>query len=299
MTLKLAVENPASPLRRFIDERLPHTKVVRALWRQAVATSADVTPPAEITAETGESRKYPYDEVGHAASLRLTLLFSGDVPTPATPPASHPLTRQPWPAATAAHTELLAMLPSAAGFAPLPEAEERRLIQLAYVAGLFDQFFRIGQYPGLPLLDAPADAALDVLLDKLVHPACVDDVVALANVARKSLQPLVAAGGSVVVGPVFAGSGDVGGADADLLVGRSLLEIKTRGKLELQQRHLHQVVAYALLDYADEYGIGELAWYSARHGALVRLALSETLTALAGAPVEIAALRAELQRHLA
>lgn len=299
MTLKQAVEDPHSPLRQFLDARLPNTKTVRAAWKQAVTPIADVTPPAELTTAAGETRKYPYDEVGHAASLRLTLLFSADVPTPATPPAAHPLTRRPWPAAAAAHAELLAMLPTATGFATLPEAEERRLVQLAYVAGLFDQFFRIGAYPGLPLLEVRANAALDELLDTLVLPACVDDVIALTDVARKALAPLATADAPVVVGPVFAGSGDVGGADADLLVGRTLLEVKTRGKLELQQRHLHQLVAYALLDYDNEYAIGQLAWYSARHGALVRLPLVEVLAGLAGGPVDVAVLRSELCRRLA
>jgi len=78
-----------------------------------------------------------------------------------------------------------------------------------------------------------------------------------------------------------------------------LVDFKTRGKLELQQRHLHQLVAYALLDYDDEYRMGELAWYSARHGALVRLALPNLLNALAGSPVQIATLRNELRQRIA
>lgn len=299
MTLKQAVENPHSPLRHFLDTRLPHTKIARAAWKQGVAATADVTPPAVIATATGVTRKYPYDEVGHAASLRLTLLFSADIPTPTTPPPWHPLTRRPWPAAEKAYSELLTQLASAAGFAPLPDAEEHRLVQLAYVAGLFDQFSRIGAYPGLPLLEVPADAPLDVLLDTLVHPACVEDIVALADVARRSLAQLVVPGAPVVVGPAFAGSRDIGGADADLLIGRTLVEFKTRGKLELQQRHLHQLVAYALLDYDDEDRIDELAWYSARHGALVRLALPDVLTAMAGGPVEVATLRSELRQQLA
>jgi hypothetical protein len=264
-----------------------------------VASTADITPPAIITTASGLTRKYPYDEVGHAVSLRLTLLFTADIPPPAIPPAGHPMTRRPWPAAEEAHSELLARVASATGFAPLPDAEERRLVQLVYVAGLFDQFRRIGAYPGLPLLEVAPDAPLDILLDTLVHPACVEDIAALARVARASLAQLATPGGLVVAGPTFAGSGDVGGADADLLVGSALIELKTRGKLELQQRHLHQLVAYALLDYDDVYGIDTLAWYSARHGAFVQLTLSDVLTALAGGPVEIATLRSELRQQLA
>ena len=299
MTLKQAVEDPQSPLRRFLDTRLPHTRIARTAWKQAVAATADVTPPAVITMASGVTRRYPYDEVGHAASLRLTLLFSADIPQPVLPPARHPVTRQPWASAEEAHSELLARVATAAGFAPLPDAEERRLVQLMYVAGLFDQFFRIGTYPGLPLLEVPPGVPLDVLIDTLVHPACVEDIVALTKVARGSLAQLVARGAPVVAGPTFVGSGDVGGADADLLVGSTLVEFKTRGNLELQQRHLHQLVAYVLLDYDDVYGIDDLAWYSARHGALVRLSLSDVLVALAGGPVEIATLRGELRQQIA
>jgi hypothetical protein len=92
----------------------------------------------------------------------------------------------------------------------------------------------------------------------------------------------------VVVGPTFAGSADVGGADGDLLINGTLLEIKTRLKDELQQRHLHQIVGYALLDYDDAYGFRELAMFSARHASLIRWPIGQVIEWLAGTPTDLA-----------
>jgi hypothetical protein len=299
MTLKKSVEDTHGPLRAFFNARLPNTKVVHAEWKRHAGTGTSIVPPVDkILTAGGVTKRYPYDEVGHAASLRLTLLFSTDMNQAALPPSRHPHTHQPWPAAQAFHAALATALRPAAGFDPFPAGQERELTRLCYVAGLFDQYTRIGSYPGLPLLDAPPDATVDKLLDALVNEACVEDLLAVLQAARPVLAPLMSPGARVVVGPTFAGSGDVGGADGDLLVNNTLLEIKTRLKHELQQRHLHQLVTYALLDYDDHYAIREIAMYSARHASLIRWPLDQVIEWLAGTPTDLAELRNDLRTHL-
>lgn len=299
MTLKQSVENPHSLLREFFNARLPHTKAVRSQWKLQGETGVCILPPVDkIAATGGATRRYPFDEVGHAASLRLTLLFSPDVNGAALPPSRHPRAQGLWPAAQAFHVELAMALAQSSGFDPLPADQERGLTRLCYVAGLFDQYFRIGDFPGMSLLEVRPDATVDELLDTLVDEACVDDLLAVLAGARQSLSPLMSPAARVVVGPTFAGSVDVDGADGDLLINGTLLEVKTRLKYELQQRHLHQLVAYALLDYDDVYGIRELAMFSARHASLIRWPLDHIVELLAGTAVDLAELRNDLRAHL-
>jgi hypothetical protein len=128
MTLKQSVEDPHSALRAFFNTRLPNTKTVQAQWKRHERTGICIAPPVDkIATAGGAMRAYPYDEVGHAASLRLTLLFSPAVNQAALPPSRHPLTRSPWPAAQAFHAELSTALGHASGFDPLPADQERRL----------------------------------------------------------------------------------------------------------------------------------------------------------------------------
>lgn len=67
----------------------------------------------------------------------------------------------------------------------------------------------------------------------------------------------------------------------------------------LKARDLRQIVAYALLDWTDSYGIGAVGILAARQGALVTWPLGDLFTAMAGEPVDVAELRIDLRNHLA
>jgi hypothetical protein len=301
VTLKQALDDPHSQLRAFLAARLPNVKAVRARWRHQQPLATQVITPAvdTIAATSGAaiSRRYPYDEVGHAISLRLALLFSPNIPNMRVP-IQHPLVGQPWPAAEACKLKLDTTLLQAFGAGVLPADEERQLLRTCYLAGLFDQYYRIGPYPDLPLLQVRPDVTFEELIDSLVAEVCIDDLIALLDAARPALVTLTSDPDRVVVGPTFTGSVDVGGADADLLIDGTLLEIKSRLKNELQQRHLYQLATYALLDYDDAYHIRHLAMYSARHASLIRWPLSDVVEWLAGAPANVARLRHDLRTHL-
>ncbi len=86
-----------------------------------------------------------------------------------------------------------------------------------------------------------------------------------------------------VLNPVFAGSGDVGGADADLILDGCLLEIKTSvGKERLTRERLYQLIGYVLLDYNDEHCIRDLGIYFTRHAALLGWSLEQFVMLLGG-----------------
>ena len=87
------------------------------------------------------------------------------------------------------------------------------------------------------------------------------------------------------------------------MVTYSSAERSSRSRLvtscELQQDYLHQLVAYALLDYDDHYRISDIGMYSCRYAVLVRWPFADVLGWLADAPVAIPAIRAALRAHLA
>jgi hypothetical protein len=92
--------------------------------------------------------------------------------------------------------------------------------------------------------------------------------------------------------PQFAGSKDVGGADADWIMGRTLYECKTTRKSRPMDRQMFlQMIGYVLLDYADLYGIENVCWYFARHQLLLELPITNLFR-------DLSSLRAEFKKHL-
>ena len=113
---------------------------------------------------------------------------------------------------------------------------------------------------------------------------------------ESALLPAVGARrGLWAIGPVFAGSQIMRG-DADLIAGGLLTELKTTTKKpSLGVTDLWQVLGYVLMDYVDEFGITDVALFSARYGYLAQWNLDALLPQLAGRPVTVAPLRAEFQ----
>jgi len=64
--------------------------------------------------------------------------------------------------------------------------------------------------------------------------------------------------------PAFAGSHAVGGADADMILGGHLIELKVTKNPRMESTWLYQLLGYFLLDYCDEYNITDLGIYMAR-----------------------------------
>jgi hypothetical protein len=83
---------------------------------------------------------------------------------------------------------------------------------------------RVCQRSASPLATLSLNADIDEQL-ALIEESWIDDLVDLARAAVDTLGHLF--GRPVTLGPLFQGSGDVGGADGDLIVGHMLLEFKT------------------------------------------------------------------------
>jgi hypothetical protein len=176
---------------------------------------------------------------------------------------------------------------------------ERRLDQLCFSLAWFDRLYRDGRIgAGSPLAAQGLD--LDGLLDSVPDYA-IQDLQKQVLIAERALGSLRASmdAGQCVAGPSFAGSGDVGGADADLLVGTRLVEIKSTGKPHvLTDQMILQLAGYLLLDYRDEYRIGELGFYLTRIGWLKLWPVDEFLHLL-GARQSVHRLREDFARATA
>ena len=92
--------------------------------------------------------------------------------------------------------------------------------------------------------------------------------------------------GLPVPGPCFAGSVDVNGADADLVIDDLLLkDIKThRNPANHLRESLRQLLGYMLLDYDDSHRIRRVGLYYTRHAHLSRWDAGDLIRALGAEP---------------
>jgi hypothetical protein len=100
-------------------------------------------------------------------------------------------------------------------------------------------------------------------------------------------------------GPTFQGSQDIGGADADFILGGLLLDCKAAIQpRRLGHAEIYQLAGYLVLDYDDRYGINRVGLYLSRQGALIVWTVEDFLHRL-GATRPVTDLRRRLRGHLA
>jgi hypothetical protein len=304
------LSDPDSPLRQFLASELPGVAAVRADCRARRPADLDVLRP-----EPPAGTRPAWGTLGAAVDHRLRLGLSDSTSLGGAVRAGVQLvaaTRMDRPvrvgeALRAAGDELLRQIeklitelrPFDRG-ALLTVDDEQRLARACVVAAWFEEAYRTGRlWPGTPLGDATEDVTLDRLL-ALVPDYAVADIVAMADLAAAALADVRAscAPSDVHVGPVFAGSRDVGGADADWIAAGLLVDVKaTAAPEKVGREDVLQLASYALLDYDDRYGIERVGWYFARVGWLVTWELAAFL-GLLGAAHPMADLRRYVARVL-
>lgn len=164
------------------------------------------------------------------------------------------------------------LLQSARGH--LREDDERLLCRYCVVLAMFEAVFRgrhrAGWAPELPNLShnrrtAPEDEPLLALAGE----AETTDVMNLSRSAERifdSVAKRVRYSKAYHPNPTFAGSQDVGGADADFIVASVIYELKTTRRPEPKALSdaMRQLLGYALLDYDDRYQIRRVGLYFPR-----------------------------------
>jgi hypothetical protein len=196
----------------------------------------------------------------------------------------------------------------------LGRRHEDVLCRLCYVLALLDAVARTsgpGIWNRLPTDDPPESArtapapfdqlpessSVGDLLDLAGHES-VDDLRQLSWLFFDSQQALLT--GQAVLNPHFAGSADVGGADADLIVDGCLIELKTvsdAGRIS-PKAWPWQLLGYVLLDYDNVYELSSVGIYLARHGLLMQWSLEEYFELLGARTCSVAEARVGLRRAL-
>lgn len=320
MSLTSELESKDSPVRAFFEARLPNLAPLAAERRALVANLATVKPPTPLdwgTIGTAIDYRVRYffgrsswdDLIAAVGASRLTgIRLAGDrnygIPVRLVefdPSVGFNEEQKRWGYPIDQFREALESTLSAVPplKAKLGADNEVALARFCYVLALFEQMYRIGPAPHSPLFGLPAEVELADLL-KTCPDVAANDMRAIMDVFYRS--PLAALDGGVVLNPTFEGSHDIN-ADADLIVGSQLIEIKTvtdaRQARNFKQ-WVYQLIGYVLLDYSDSYAIDTIGIYFARQGALLSWPLERVLDVLSGGSNgSLPRLRGEFRKALA
>lgn len=151
---------------------------------------------------------------------------------------------------------------------------DQMLARLSLVTARLEAAFR-SQMPMDPVTSGiRAELSLEEMM-AAQRADLVDDVTAIVAASREHLEPLAVR--SAILNPVFAHSGLVGGADADVIVDGCLIDFKTTIRPSLASNELRQLVTYALLDDIEEHKITDVALLFARRPQWLRWSLDELL----------------------
>lgn len=312
MSLTSHLDDPRSPVRRYVADKFGHVRNLRFADTDAPTSHIDLDgermplvelerfAPGPARVMPSDRDGYPWATSGTAWDYRLRYLF--EVANPAAfvastgaqmlhrsahrgPPAIAGIRGElgrGWTELAAALGELTERV-SPVGRA-LEPPDERRLSQLCGALALYEQLFRMGRAgPGWersPLVQAGPDIDLPALLG-LVDPRLTDDLAAMTGLFVTE-RPTLLTARPVTANPTVARSGDLGGADADLIVDRLLLEVKVTANASLSQLVVWQVLGYLLADTDDTHRIRHVGFYFPRQGTLWTFGVPEFLRRLAG-----------------
>lgn len=261
---------------------------------------------------TGEVRGYPWPILGTAVDTRIRMWF-GEAEHPGTAQGVRILRLTQTfgahvPDAAEAGQRLLERLKlHSTHHRPLTDTEEDTAARYAILAARYEAIYRSptpeqGRRSMRYFTDRPPYQGQEhplTVLARDIHAAWVTDVRAQLDAARKALAPLCVA--EVFCAPTFTGSPDVGTAEADWIAGGTLIDCKASitpsTNPTVTRRWLHQIAAYLLLDYHDEWKINSVGVYLSRQGSLLVWPVRDFLT-LMGARMPLEALRSALKATL-
>ncbi len=183
--------------------------------------------------------------------------------------------------------------------ARLPDPiDEQLLARYCLILALFEQIYRSGLWnnSNSPLVQAFNAGKLKSIPDflNICRENWVDDIKQLATLFYKNSSDQITQ--PVILNPTFQGSEDVGGADADLIIGDTLIDIKATKLPNFKPHYIYQLLGYVLLDYEGQYNINSIGFYLARQGIWHTWFLSQYLVALGVAtPYDLGQIRSDFQ----
>ena len=264
--LTAEVSNPQSPVRQFLDERFTvGLRDIQGRYREN-APSQVVPPVPRSDANPGT--------VGTAADWLLRFLIHPS-PIPDLAMRGVALCRSAGIDLASAFVQIAKLLglqlPKAPGptqvfTGPRPGSavEAELLARSCWALALLSEIYRGGSpvIMGGPLGRFRGRQASGADLLALCPPAGLDQLAQFRHVFETTLIPQLATRpGLWAIGPTFTGSKLIK-ADADLVTGGLLVELKTTSKVSLAVTDLFQVIGYALLDFEDAYRVTELGIFA-------------------------------------
>ena len=265
MTLTTDLDSNTSPIRVFIDREFPAIGDATAVVRRQLAESDYIPCPGNVSPNIA----------GHALHAAVSWELSGEI--------------------LSARAARFVAEASPLRFdirSQTMTADDDSNTRIAVLAGLMEQCYRSGYIDSvtcLPFVQPSLNAAMAA-----IDESTVSHVTAVRAQLAPQLHELSRLG-LTSSGPAFSGSHLVGGADADMICGRSLVELKAVKKSEI--RHFRQLLSYVLLDLDDEWRFESAILLYLRHGHLASWAVQDLL-ASCGSDRPISELRNNLALEL-
>lgn len=271
--LTSTIRDKASPIRQYLDRRYPNVKPLQADFRSRsgsiIVDGGDADPALMGSAFDLQLRFLLNPEAVPAVAL---MAFYGD-----------------------RHVGAIMDVIAAASQACKGRSYGETLNRACWALALTTDVYRVGLSPESPLVALLRENRFSTSqLLALAPPDALRQMDELRALAGTQLRPHIAP--PFVLGPTFDGS-EYCLADADLIAGGMLLDVKTRLGTKnprtgvrsdgLSLLDIYQILGYTLFDRSDRYHIDAVGIYSARYGSLIAWKLAEVLDALAGEPVNI------------
>ncbi len=278
MSLTTQLDNSSSPIRKFLEERFPNARAVTS-EANALLRKAETIRPSEPV---------PWATLGMAFDYRARYYFcvtpssklaawKGALSQWGTTWFAEGLTGdivrvvdQPVESFFADLDETLARMARKGRLLDLEQQDEELLARYCIVLALFEEFYRSGAGQARissPLMRHGAQSMVEAPL-RIAEDHWVEDLCLLSRMFFHAFHDKLS--GEAILNPTFRGSGDVGVADADIIVGKCLMELKTTVKASIEKvKGLYQLIGYLLLDYDDEFWIEKLGFYMARQGQTI------------------------------
>jgi hypothetical protein len=184
-----------------------------------------------------------------------------------------------------------------------PDSEQwSELCRLVAILARFEQYFRAGPTV-LPYLAEPLTTHgdnLDELAFALMSESTMRDLDALGHVTVEDHLSIRDAG-ELAIGPAFAQSLALGGADADLIYDGTLVDLKSTSQARIVGRdEVWQLIGYLLADTDDSYSIARVGFAALRRRRSIFWRAEDLIRQLSdGPPRPIAQLREEFAALLA
>jgi hypothetical protein len=265
LTLTTELRDPRSPLSRFLREHFPNTRAIAADFRIESANATTIRPTLPLGRHLST--------IGTAFDWRLRFYLSAE-PGRGLRPTARMEPR--WSTFLASLDDVVRRVRPVGR--RLGRLTEDLLNRYCVILALAEQIWRAGpaELSQSPLFElAPKQGIAEILA--LARSEWLDDLRGLSWAAYDTLGDQLRL--AAVLNPTFEGSPDVGGADADLILGDCLVEIKTTLNPRWDRNWLYQLLGYVLLDYADCYQIQSIGIYLARQRVMIRWPLADVLAA--------------------